>query len=117
MDMTRISTCSIPLRDRPVDEAFAVIADAGFKKVDLLGRMPHFSLDPAELAPETIQAAAEKRGLRIANLGTYVGSKFVSDDETELARELDDLKRAVDLAVFFGARSIRVMPGLSLIHI
>ena len=51
MDVTRISACSIPLRNRGLDEAFRVIAESGFDKIDLLGRMPHFSVTDPGLRP------------------------------------------------------------------
>lgn len=111
MDMSRISCCTIALRHLSVKEAFVVIAEAGFTKVDLLNRMPHLSLDPAETDPEAIQKAAEANGLRIANLGTYVGAGFESEDETVQQQALKDMFRAIDLAVYFGARSIRAKAG------
>ncbi|MBW2136596.1 MAG: sugar phosphate isomerase/epimerase [Deltaproteobacteria bacterium] len=136
MDMSRVSTCSIALIDYPPEKAFEIIAAAGFKKVDVLERLPHLSLFPDDCNPESIKNAAEVHGLRIANLGTYVGGGldgrriafsfhgwevtnperftsygFSSDDLDEQKTEFEQLKRAVDLAFFFGARSIRVVPG------
>jgi sugar phosphate isomerase/epimerase len=111
MDTSRLSCCSIALRHLPVEEAFALIADAGFTKVDLLNRMPHLSLDPEETDPETIKQVAEENNLEIANLGTYVGAGFESEDESVQAQALKDMYRAIDLAVFFGARSIRAKAG------
>ena len=47
MDVTRISACSFPLREKDLDYTFKVISEAGFDKIDLVGRMPHFSvIDP-----------------------------------------------------------------------
>jgi sugar phosphate isomerase/epimerase len=92
-------------------EALDIIAAAGFTKVDLLARMPHFSLDPAECDPVALKAAAQAAGLQIANLGTYVGAGFASDDATAQAQEWADMQRALDVAAFLGARSIRVRPG------
>lgn len=111
MDMSRVSACTFPLRERPWQDALQVIARSGFDKVDLLGRLPHLSLDPAEYDPDLTKEAAERLGLHIANLGTYVGRGFASEDEAERERELAQLRRAVDVAVLFGSRSIRVMPG------
>ena len=111
MDLSRFSCCSIALRHLEVDAALAVIAEAGFAKVDLLQRPPHLSLDPNESDPEAILRAAQAHGLQIANLGTYVGAGFESDDEAVQAQALADMKRAIDLAVFFGARSIRARAG------
>jgi sugar phosphate isomerase/epimerase len=136
MDMSRVSTCSIALIHHPPEKAFEIIAAAGYRKVDLLERLPHLSLLPNECDPAPLKAAAEAHGLQIANLATYVGGGqegraaqwkyhgwevprperftvcgFSSDDPAELERELEQVHRAIDLAVFFGARSIRVAAG------
>ncbi|MCU0502343.1 MAG: sugar phosphate isomerase/epimerase [Anaerolineae bacterium] len=111
MDISRLSTCSIALHKHPLEETLDIIAAAGFRKVDLLARMPHFSLDPAECNPVDLQHLAQGRGLQIANLGTYVGAGFASDDPTVQQREWGAMQRAIDLAAYFGARSIRVRPG------
>ena len=42
--MERLSCCTYPLQGRPIDEALAAIADAGFAKVDVLGRAPHLEV-------------------------------------------------------------------------
>lgn len=111
MELDRISTCTYPLRDKPVTETLRVMAQCGLKKVDLWGRPPHFSADPSQLAPEAIEAAAKAAGVRIANLGTYCGGDFAAEAEEARAKALDDMKATIDLAVRFGARSIRVRPG------
>ena len=87
MDMTRISTCSYPLREKDLDYTFDVIAAAGFQKVDLWGGMPHFSTDPEQLAPEDIEALCAKYGVKI---------KGVSEDFAELPIEgYSDMLREV----------------------
>ncbi len=108
MDMSRVSMTSYPLMKRPVDEALRMIAAAGYRKVDLLGRMPHFSIDPSEQDPQQLLATANEAGVKIANLATYSGGGFVEDDEAKQEAELDAVKRTIDLAVMFGARTIRV---------
>jgi sugar phosphate isomerase/epimerase len=111
MDMSRVSVCSIAFLGESIDTAMEAIAAAGFTKVDLLGRLPHFSLDPMESDPAAVRTLTEEQGLQIANLGTYVGAGFASEHETLQEAELHVLCRAVDLAAFFGSRSIRVRPG------
>jgi sugar phosphate isomerase/epimerase len=111
MELSRLSTCSIALHKRPLAETLDIIAAAGFRKVDLLARMPHFSLDSAECNPVELQAFVRGRGLQIANLGTYVGAGFASDDPAVQRKEWADMQRAIDLAAYFGAHSIRVRPG------
>ncbi len=111
MELGRISACTYPYRDRPWQEAFQLLAAAGFTQVDLLGRAPHLSpqADAGELA--LIAATARALGLRIANLGSYAGRGFASPDLALQEAELAALERAVDAAVLLGARSIRVAPG------
>jgi len=111
MDMSRVSACTYALLDRPLEKAMEVIAAAGFKKMDPVGRLPHLSLDPHECDPQVLKSILDAHGLRIANLGTYAGRGFASADPAEQARELQQVHRAIDLAVFFGARAIRVSPG------
>jgi sugar phosphate isomerase/epimerase len=111
MDMSRVSACTIPFLEQPLEEALVAIAAAGFIKIDLLGRLPHFSLDPAECDPSAVKAAADGHGLHIANLGTYVGADFASEDPAVQEAELGRMHRAIDVAAFFGSHSIRVRPG------
>jgi sugar phosphate isomerase/epimerase len=108
MDLSRLSTCTFPLKDRPLTEALPIIAAAGYKRIDLLGRMPHFSLDPAECDPHAVHALAKANGLEIANLGTYVGVGLASADAAEQTAALIEMKLAIDIAASYGARSIRV---------
>lgn len=108
MDLSRLSTCTFPLKDRPLTEALPIIAAAGYTRIDLLGRMPHFSLDPAECDPITVHTLAQEHGLAIANLGTYVGVGLASDDKAEQEAARQEMIRAIDIAATYGARSIRV---------
>jgi sugar phosphate isomerase/epimerase len=136
MNTSRISVCSIALIHHSLNSAFQIIADASYRKVDLLERMPHSSLFPDECDPAVVKATAEAHGLQIANLSTYVGGGqtgrraqwfyhgwdipnpqrftgcgFSSDDPQELQTEMEQVHRAIDLAAFYGARSIRVAAG------
>jgi sugar phosphate isomerase/epimerase len=111
MEMSTVSACTYPLIDRSVEEAFAVIAEAGFKKVDLLGRLPHFDVDSEVCDHKGLKATAEAYGLRIANLGTYLGRGFASSERAEQERALREIRQGIDVAVFLGARSIRLHFG------
>lgn len=112
MKLERISCCTIPLRDKDPEYTFSMIAQAGYKKVDLLGRMPHFDLSDPTYDFETVIVQAERFGLRIANIGSYCGGDFVSDDEEARERALVETKAVIDAAALCGARSIRTRPGL-----
>ncbi len=111
MDIARVSACTYPLIDRPVEEAFAIIAEAGFKKVDLLGRLPHFDVDPEVCDHAARKALAEAHGLQIANLGTYLGRGFASPERAVQEAALSEVHQGIDIAVFLGARSIRLHLG------
>jgi sugar phosphate isomerase/epimerase len=111
MDLNRVSTCTYPMREKDVDYVLKVIADAGFKKVDLWGRMPHFSPDPVECNIAELTATADRHGLKIANLGTYPGGAFSSESEEEREKGLKEMFDTIDAAAQMGCRSIRVSPG------
>ncbi len=111
MDPNRISTCTYPMRERDLKSALQVVADAGFRQVDCWGSMPHFSLDPAELDMMAMKAFAERLGVRFANLGTYCGRNFGSDDPAEVEAAMQEMRASLELAQKLGCRSIRVSPG------
>ena len=108
MDLNRLSACNYIVRDKDLDYTFKLIRDSGYVKVDLWGGLPNYSNDPDECDVAAVKAKAEQYGLTVANLGTYPGGKFF---EVGLEAEFAEMKRAVDNAVFFGARSIRVSAG------
>ena len=111
MDIDRLSCCTIPMRDKDCEHTFRVISEAGYQKVDLLGRMPHFDLKDPGYDFAGVVALAERFGLRIANIGSYCGGDFCSDDEEARERALAETKAVIDAAAFCGARSIRTRPG------
>jgi sugar phosphate isomerase/epimerase len=119
----------------PAEEAFKVISDSGYKRVDVHEKV-HLQIFPDLCDPVALKEIAETNGLKIANLATYAGGGvdgrrkayalegwevpnperfteygFSSDEPQEQKKELEQLMRTIDLAVFFGARSIRVIPG------
>ena len=65
MDVSRVSTCSIALIHHPPEKAFEIIATAGYKKVDLLERLPHLSLLPNECDPAPLKSCC--RDARLAD--------------------------------------------------
>jgi len=108
MDLNRLSTCTFPMRERPLNEALTIIAEAGYKRIDLLGRMPHFSLNSEEWNLDELEKLATSHSLEIANLGTYAGVGLASSDKEEQEMALAEMKATIDVAARFGARSIRV---------
>jgi len=107
----RISTCTYWVRERSLAETFRLFAGAGFSKIDLWGGLPNFSLNPAECDIGALRSQAAACGLTIANLGTYPGKHFLDNAPGGDEKELGEMRRAIDVAVELGSRSIRVCPG------
>ena len=63
MDMSRVSVWSGALMDRPPEKAMEIIAAIGYKKIDLLEKLPHLSLFPDECDVAALKSAAEAHGL------------------------------------------------------
>lgn len=108
MDYARLSTCTFPFRNIPIAEALPLIAAAGYQRIDLLGRLPHFSINDHEFDLDELRALLTQHNLRVANLGTYVGTGFASASRSEQDAALEETKRTIDVAASLGARSIRV---------
>ena len=111
MDIFRASACTYAMRKDDVAFALHIIAGVGFKKVDLWGGMPHFSINESEYDINRLIELANTYGLKIANIGTYCGQKFSSDSKEEIQQEIKDTKKTIDIASKLGARSIRIVPG------
>ena len=111
MDISRASACTYAMRKSDMEYALHVVAGAGFRKVDLWGGMPHFSIDESEYDIDKLIETANSYGIQIANIGTYCGRRFSSDSEEEIQQELRDTKKTIDIAQRLGTRSIRIVPG------
>lgn len=111
MDINRISACTYPMREHPYEYALEVLAASGVKRADLWGRAPHLPEDPTGDDLAAIEQASERTGVTIANLGSYPGADFSSDDPQLREDALGHMKRIIDAAARLGCRSIRVMPG------
>jgi sugar phosphate isomerase/epimerase len=112
MDLNRISSCTYPVRELDVELAFKIMADAGVRKVDLWGSMPQFSLISVACDLDDLLRKALAEGVQIANLGSYPGRAFASDNPEVRAAELAALQATLHAAKALAARSIRVIPGL-----
>lgn len=105
--LSRLSATTFPFIKLPLEQTLDIVAKAGFRNVDLIGKVPHLSLNPAECDPKAVLDAASKRGMKIANLATYVGAGFASEDPKEQQKEYDDTIRAIDIAAVLGSRTVR----------
>ena len=111
MDTSRVSACSYPLREQDLAYTCKVISEAGFKKIDLLGRMPHFSATDPEYSLDDLRRVLEKCDLQLANIGSYCGRDFSAETEAERQAAMAEMKKTLDVAREFGSKSIRIMPG------
>lgn len=111
MDINRISSCTYPVRELDPADAFKVMTEAGVRKVDLWGNMPQFSLISVACSLDGLLAKAAAAGVQIANLGSYPGRAFASDNPAVRSAELAALQATLYAARALGARSIRVIPG------
>ncbi len=111
MDLDRISSCTYPVRELDPGAAFDVMAAAGVHKVDLWGNMPHFSLVSVACSLDDLLSKAQAAGVCVANLGSYPGRAFASDNPLVRAAEVKALEATLCAAKALGARSIRIIPG------
>lgn len=111
MDVNRVSACSFPLKEKPLDYALQVISESGFDKVDLLARMPHFSVTDPAYSFDELERLCDKHEVRIANIGAYCGKTATSDDEAEREAAVIEMNDTLDAAKRFGVRTVRVAPG------
>lgn len=111
MDTSRISACSYPLREKDLDYTLKVISAAGFRKVDLLGRVPHFSATDPGYSLDELSRLLDKHSLSLANIGSYCGQGFSAASADERQTAMDEMKKTLEAARRFGARSIRITPG------
>ncbi|MHB8994773.1 MAG: sugar phosphate isomerase/epimerase family protein [Armatimonadota bacterium] len=112
MDLSRLSSCTYPVREKPVSEALQIMADAGVTKADLWGSPPHFSLISTQVSLDDLLTQSAATGVAIANLGSYPGRAFASANPAVREAELAALRATLQAASALGSRSIRVLPGL-----
>ena len=86
MDTERVSACSYPLQKEGLDYTFKVLSEAGFKKVDLLAKMPHFSVSDPAFSMDELERVSDQYGIEVSNIGSYCGRGFSSKSEEERTR-------------------------------
>jgi sugar phosphate isomerase/epimerase len=111
MDVSRVSACSFPLKEKDLDYTFKVISEAGFDRIDLVGRMPHFSVTDSAYDIQELRRVVDKYGVGLANIGSYCGRGFSDVSQDVRLAAMDEMKKTLDVAKEFGAKSIRIFPG------
>ena len=109
MKRAQIVGSTLPVMQRPLAEALAILRDAGFRKVELMARPPQFSLDPKLCDPDQVLATARNAGVEIANLSSYAGTGLFEDDPARFAPALAEIRLAVDIGASYGCHCVRVL--------
>jgi sugar phosphate isomerase/epimerase len=136
-DINRITFPSIPMIHIPYDEAFKILHDAGYKNVDIIDKPPHWSVFPDECDWKAMKASADKHGIHISGINGYFGGGisgragawvhhpgfkfpnahrytkigFASTDPKDIEMEMDQTRKAIECAAFFGSKLLRFVPG------
>ena len=103
----KAGVCTIAFKDRPLDEALAVIRDAGARGIELWGRSPHLPADQA--GRRALRRRIGEAGLELRALGSYYRPDGRAGDRS-LEPEADPafvLEAAEDLR----APLVRIWPG------
>jgi len=111
VDVNRVSACSFPLKEQPLDYALKVMSESGFDKIDLLARMPHFSVTDPDYSVDELERLCDTYGVRIANIGAYCGRGFSSENASERDAAVEEMNKTLEVAKRLGSRTIRVAPG------
>jgi sugar phosphate isomerase/epimerase len=106
-----LSVCSNALRDRGYEEAFRIIAQAGFKGVELYGKPPHLEPFYPETETRKINECARSLGLQIVGVSGYDTRPCGSSDENERAAAVRLIKAYMRQAHRLGAGVLRVQSG------
>ena len=96
---------------QPHDHALRFLAESGVYRADLRGPEPHCPKLPTDDQLIAIEAASSATGVAVANIGSYPGRDFASEDEAARTAEMHKMRLTIDAAQRLGARSIRIMPG------
>lgn len=92
---------------RPLPDAFALLASAGYQAAELMLR------DPARLSPQLILRQAADAGLALPAVSTgqlrkEEGHELCSRDESNRVRAVDALKRVLDFAAAVNASVVNI---------
>ena len=136
-DISRITFPTIPMVHRTWEDTCKILSEIGYKNVDIIDKPPHWSVFPDEVDHKAIKKTADNHGLKITSINGYFGGGqsgragawkhhpgfqfpnkdrytpigFASDNEKELEQEMDQTKKAIDCAAFFGSEYLRFVPG------
>lgn len=112
--------CTIAFKDRPLDDALALIAGSGARGIELWGRPPHLPADRS--GRRELRRRLDAEGLEICALGSYyrpdgrslssaaAGGGDAPNDVRSREPEADPA-RVLEAAEDLGAPVVRIWPG------
>ncbi len=97
----KVGLCTIAFSKKPLTEALDLAAEVGFDGVEIWGNDPHFAPPYTPARAAEVRSEADKRGLKISVLGSYLR---LGRGDAEMAA----LPALLAAARTFGTRVIRV---------
>jgi hexulose-6-phosphate isomerase len=98
----------------PLEDFFSAAKRDGFDAVEVcIGEDGALGLDASEACCRKLKAAAESLGLQTpsAASGLYWSYSLASQDPADRARATDALHRMIEIASWFGCRTLLTIPG------
>lgn len=105
-----LSLFTLVLNDRPVEDAISLLGKIGYKGVELQGCAPHLPVETSLERAKEIRKCVDDAGMVVSNLATYTGNYSTLSDE-DCNKELDILKKYMELGNILGCKMIRHEPG------
>ena len=68
----KLGLCTIAFQEKPLEEVIDIAADHGFDGIELWGKPPHLPEDYDESYAKNVRDMAQRKGLVISALGSYV---------------------------------------------
>jgi fructoselysine 3-epimerase len=122
--MIRLAFATNAFKKNTLEEAIDAIAGIGYRGVELMADVPHAY--PPHMTPQrcaAIKGQIEQRGLTVSNVNAFTlfaaGDTYhptwIEENEGERRRRIEHTLACVELAGYFGARTMSLQPGGPLI--
>ncbi len=106
----RLSLFTLILQKYQLPEVITIARESGFEAVELMGREPHLPAETTSKQAEEIHSRLQDAGLAASCLATYTGGYSTLTD-SECQKQLDQLKRFVELAAVLECKHVRQAAG------
>jgi len=102
----KTSLFTLMLSDRPLEQAIPLVAQIGYRGIELMGREPHLPPQTPLKRARELQALIDAAGLKTSCLATYTGG-YAGIPDDKCREQLDDLRRFLELAEVFHCPVVR----------